>query len=213
MLVECPNCHRRYEPKPNEKYCPCCGEEIKEPLKNIEPEQPKVESKPAAVPYSPRPRYGKLFGTILSFAGVIGALLSFVFAFGNVFGSSSTNLFQLTFYSTKSSSSGNAQPQYVGLIIAFVIYVIFLLVCLYEIYKLSKNEANNARFAIGALGIFLVLFYVIYIAVKFKMAESGSSSSYYGTYYAFGDGLTRFLIVLGLASVFNIISPIIENNY
>ena len=207
MLVECPNCHRRYEPKPNEKYCPCCGEEIKEPLKNIEPE---VKPAPQAAPVaSSKPNYGRLFSTIMSFVGVIGGLLSFVFMFGNVFYTGGTNLLQLTFYTTKNSSTGNQQAQYVGLIIAFVVYVIFFLISLYEMFKLAKNEANNARFGIGAIGIFLVLFYVIYIAVKFKSNDYG-----YGTsYYAFGDGLTRFLIALGVSSVLNIAAPLIEQNY
>ncbi len=206
MLVECPNCHRRYEPKPNEKYCPCCGEEIKEPLKSIEPEvKPAPQPAQAAVE---RPRYGKLISIIMSFAGAIGGLLSFIFMFGNVFYTGGTNLLQLTFYTTK-NGSGNQQAQYVGLIIAFVFYVIFFIVCLYEMFKLAKNDANNARYGIGALGIFIVLFYVIYIAVKFKSNDYGYGSSY----YAFGDGLTRFLVTLGVSSVFSIVAPLIEQNY
>ena len=84
MLVECPNCHRRYEPKPNEKYCPCCGEEIKEPLKNIEPE-PKAVAKEEPVQSAPVSNARRSVGRALSFAACILGFLTFVFLFGPAF--------------------------------------------------------------------------------------------------------------------------------
>ena len=209
MLVECPNCHRRYEPKPNEKYCPCCGEEITTPLKNIEPE-PKVVEKEVEKPKYIQTRSN--IGKVISLLAVIAAFVSFIFAFGPAFYGGNNSIIQLTFYS-KQTTSGSSQPQaYIGLIIAFVIYMIMFIVAAYEIYKIAKDEADGARIAIGVIEVFLVLFYAIYLTEKSKVTGSyyyGGSSTTTNT-VALGDGAIRMLVTLGVSALLNFVSPFID---
>lgn len=201
MLVECPNCHRRYEPKPNEKYCPCCGEEITAPLKNIEPE-PKVVEKEVEKPVASATKHN--VGRILSLAACLIGFLSFVFLFGPAFYTGSASIFQLTFISKQSGNQA-----YVGLIIAFVVYAIMFLTNIYATYKAAKDEANGSRIGIGVMQVFLVLFYVFYLTFKFKTNYGGYSGGYDNT-TALGDGSIRLLISLGLSALLNFVAPFIN---
>ena len=203
MLVECPNCHRRYEPKPNEKYCPCCGEEIKEPLKNIEPE-PKVITKEVPAEKAPVSAVRRNVGRALSFAACIIGFLTFVFLFGPVFYTGSQSLIQLTFISKDASNKA-----YVGLIIAFIVYVVMFLTNIYATYKAAKDEANGSRIGVAVMQIFLVLFYAFYLTFKFKTNYGGYSGTTTNT-YPLGDGATRLLITLGTSALLNIIAPFVD---
>lgn len=210
MLVECPNCHRRYEPKPNEKYCPCCGEEITTPLKNIEPEPRVVEKEVERTRYVPARQN---IGRLLSIFALLAAFVSFIFAFGPAFYGGSNSIIQLTFYSKQPTTSSSSQPQaYIGLIIAFVIYMIMFIIAAYEIYKVAKDEANAGRIAIGVIEVFLILFYAIYLTEKSKVTGSyyygGSSST--TTTVALGDGAIRMLVTLGISALLNFISPFVD---
>ena len=203
MLVECPNCHRRYEPKPNEKYCPCCGEEIKEPLKNIEPE-PKVVAKEEHVQSAPVSNARRSVGRALSFAACILGFLTFVFLFGPAFYTGNQSLIQLTFIAKDGSNKA-----YVGLIIAFVVYAIMFCVNAYAMYKAAKDETNGSRIGVAVMQIFLVLFYAFYLTFRFKSNYSGYSGSTVNT-YPLGDGTTRLLITLGASALLNIIAPFVD---
>ena len=203
MLVECSNCHRRYEPKPNEKYCPCCGEESKEPLKNIEPE-PKVVEKEVPVQAAPVSTVRRNIGRALSIAACILSFLTFVFMFGPVFYTGGQSLIQLTFIS---KDSGN--KAYVGLIIAFIVYVAMFLTNIYATYKATKDEANGSRIGVAVMQIFLVLFYVFYLTFKFKTNYGGYGGTTENT-YPLGDGATRLLITLGASALLNIIAPFVD---
>ena len=214
MLVECPNCHRRYEPKPNEKYCPCCGEEITAPLKNIEPE-PKIVEKEVIKTQPVQTRRNPIVGRLMSLVAVIAAFVSFLFAFGPAYTVTSgytypNSLIQLTFYSKQAATSSSSKPQaYVGLIIAFVIFMIMLIICIYEIYKIAKNEADGARIAIGVIEVFLILFYAIYLVEKSKVTNSGYGSSVTTT-APLGDGVIRMLVTLGISALLNFVSPLFD---
>lgn len=207
MIVECPSCHRRYEPKEGEKYCPCCGEKINEPLKRVD------SPTPAPITQAPTVQPKQLFsnrGRTITLIACLLALLSLLFIFApsitgyirdrydrTAASQTTQSLFQLTFFAKYFTESSSNPSMFIGLIVAFIAYLGMYGIVIYNLCRHASNRSNNGRVVAGVVELFVVVFYIIYILAKFNYVYSSGSGSNRENYVYMPTFQPAFIMFLG----------------